>query len=216
MKTKTQTPRATRHVPSTGAKHSIQIAWRRPSSDLKRRCRRLLRLLKKRSVPRSSRHRLSARAVSDSFGFIFSFALSVSLCVFCVFVGWIAESEDFFSRGAEAREFFSRETARKRRSLSRGSTQEKEYLARQHARGGVSRVPQVTGILLARGADEQASLSRLERGRFVTEKEKEISARDSTRSEHRRRARSRPRSLPTPDSSRPIRSKIHDAPRALS
>ena len=139
MKTKTQTPRATRHVPSTGAKHSIQIAWRRPSSDLKRRCRRLLRLLKKRSVPLSSRHRLSARAVSDSFGFIFSFALSVSLCVFCVFVGWIAESEDFFSRGAETREFFSREAARERGSLSRGSTQEKKSLAWQHAREGASR-----------------------------------------------------------------------------
>ena len=136
MKTKTQTPRATRHVPSTGAKHSIQIAWRRPSSDLKRRCRRLLRLLKKRSVPLSSRHRLSARAVSDSFGFIFSFALSVSLCVFCVFVGWIAESEDFFSRGAETREFFSREAARERGSLSRGSTQEKKSVAWQHAREG--------------------------------------------------------------------------------
>ena len=92
---------------------------------------------KKRSVPLLSSHRLSARAASGGVGFLFSFALSASLCVFlCSCLLDRDASEDFFSRGAEAREFFSREAARERGSLSRGSTQEKKSVAWQHAREG--------------------------------------------------------------------------------
>ena len=87
---------------------------------------------KKRSVPLLSSHRLSARAASGGVGFLFSFALSASLCIFlCSCLLDHDASEDFFSRGAEACEFFcvkqharegvSRVAARKRRSLSRAA-----------------------------------------------------------------------------------------------
>ena len=96
---------------------------------------------KKRSVPLLSSHRFSARAASGGVGFLFSFALSASLCVFLTDrVYWIATQARTFSRAApkrasfsrvkqHAREGVSRVVARKRRNLSRGSTQEKEPLA---------------------------------------------------------------------------------------